>query len=264
MRQIKAIAAVVMAVALSHGCIFEDRSDCPSFLTLDFSRTPEDISDIHLVITTADKRIIRDTIDRNEFMVPYEVSVRRGETGIAAFGNIDRMIYGNGYRVAEGEDADNLYTCFIKSVYRGDLSSEKVTVLKNNIGLHVRVLGSSSDSLHIEVVSSSTGYDLQGHIMEGIFRHLPDAIHTPSDKEAYFEFLTRVTRQKDDDLTLSVYTGSGKEITSICLLPLLTDAGIDMDDEILQDLYITVDVALSCLTVSPEDWNHTGHTEIFF
>ena len=45
---------------------------------------------------------------------------------------------------------------------------------------------------------------------------------------------------------------------------ILMAAGIDMDDEILQDLYLTVDVALSCLTVSPEGWNHTGHTEIFF
>ena len=264
MRQIKAITALVLAMALCHGCIIEDRSQCPTFLTLDFTDTPEEVSCIHLFITSDNGGVIKDTIAGSEFKDLYEVSFKRGKTGIAAFGNIDNMAYGNGYSIPEGYDSDNLYTCFITTVYRGDLSYEKVTVLKNNIGLHIRVMGCASDSLRIVVESSSIGYDLHGNIMDGDFTHRPKAIHTPTDEEAYFEFFSRITRQKDDNLTLTVYTASGTTITAIQLFSLLLEAGIDMSDESLADLYITVDYSLSSLTVSPEGWDSTEHTEILF
>ena len=264
MRQIKATAIIFLFISLSPGCIIEDRSNCPTYLTLDFSDTPEEVSDIHLFIISEDGRMFKDTIDRSQFTDLYEVSFKRGKTDIATFGNVDRMVYSNGYSIAEGDDADNLYTCFITSAYRNDLSYEKISVLKNNIGLHIRVMGYASDSLQIMVTSSSIGYDLHGNIMDGDFTHRPEAVHTPTDDEAYFEFFSRVTRQKDEALTLTVYAVSGTTVIVLPLFSLLVEAGIDMSDESLEDLYLTVDCALSSLTVSPEGWDSTEHTDILF
>ena len=264
MRQIKAIAVIILVMSLNPGCIHEDRSNCPTYLTLDFSDTPEDVSYIHLFIRSEDGKVFRDTIVRSEFADLYEVSFKRGQTDIAAFSDIDRMVYDNGYRIAEGDDADNLYTCFTTSVYRSDLSSDKITVLKNNIGLYIRVMGHASDNLYIVVESSSIGYDLHGNILDGNFEHRPEALHTPNDEEAYFEFFSRITRQKDESLTLTVYTTSGATVAVIRLFPLLVEAGIDMNDESLEDLYLTVDHTLSSLIVSPDGWDSTEHTEILF
>ena len=41
MGQIKTLTALVLTVVFVQACIMEDRSNCPAYLTLDFSETPE-------------------------------------------------------------------------------------------------------------------------------------------------------------------------------------------------------------------------------
>ena len=47
-------------------------------------------------------------------------------------------------------------------------------------------------------------------------------------------------------------------------LALLKEAGIDMDDEHLDDVYMTVDCNRMTITVSPVGWYANGHAEITF
>lgn len=264
MGQIKVITAIALTAAFVQACIMEDRSNCPAYLTLDFSDTPEEVSEIHLLLEDLSGNLFRDTLSKNEFKTLYEIPVRRGDIHIAAFGNVDRMVFDHGYRVQENEDADSLYTCFMDKACDGDLSFAYIQVLKNYIGLHIRVIGEHSDSLGIIVESSSAGYDLSGNILDGTFRHCPTAIHLPSGANSYFDFFSKITRQKDSNLFLTVRKTSGKTLVSINLFPYLKEAGIDMNDESLKDLYITLDIALSCISLSPEGWNSTDHTEILF
>ena len=174
------------------------------------------------------------------------------------------MMYDYGYRIHEGEDADSLYTCFISMACNDDLSFQHIIPVKNYIGLYIRIIGDISDSLGITVESTSAGYGLSGNIIEGIFRHSPNTTHLPSSEEAYFEFFSRVLRQKDDSLSVTVRGTSGQILARIPLSAFLYDAGINMNDDALKDLYITLDIALSSIILSLEGWNSTNHTEIQF
>ena len=87
------IPAVLILAAVVQSCILEDRSGCPSYLTLDFSETPDSVSHIHLIIKQVNGRLLSDTLYRRDFDSVYEIPVMRGRTEIAAFGNIKSMQY---------------------------------------------------------------------------------------------------------------------------------------------------------------------------
>lgn len=267
--KLRMILIVVASLSAAQSCIIENRENCPAYLTLDFSLTPEEVGHIHLILRHENGGIFQDTVYRERFMSPYEIQVTRGCVTLAAFGNVRDMIFENGYTVETGNAADNLYTCFLQSEYNGDLERDTVTVMKNNIGLFIRMLSGApdTDSISVCIESRSTGYDLQGNILEGVFSHRPEAVHLPEEGAAYFEFNSRIVRQKDEDLILSVFNGTDISdilLARIQLIPILKEAGIDMDDEHLDDVYMTVDCNRMTITVSPVGWYANGHAEITF
>lgn len=256
------MTAALLLIPAVHSCIMEDRSHCPAYLTLDFSQTPEAVTHIHLIIRHSDGTQYSDTLTASEYSSLYEIPVRRGHVDVAAFGNVESMQYADGYSVTTGEEADNIYTCFFPALYDGDLCSDTVHMHKNNIGLHIRVTGHMSDNFHIVIESSSIGYDLQGNIIEGDYEHIPDAAHTPADENGYYEYSTRVVRQRSDDLRMTVFSDKEKPLKEISLSECLDEAGIHMSDPDLDDLYMTVDLERSILSVSPVGWTDTGYIEI--
>lgn len=258
---------VIASLFPFQSCILENRTDCPTYLRLDFPSVPEEVGMIHLVIEHEDGTVYHDTVFRKDSTSGCELPVRKGRLSIAAFGNPSGMIYDRGYTVPEGGQADSLYTCFLTGEYRSDLSRETVTLLRNYIGLHVRVLGDAveTDSIHICVESASVGYDLYGNILTGSFRHSPRATHVPVDDARYYEFLSRITRQDGDVLYLSVMAtrnGEERQLVRTGLSGHLRQAGTGMDDEELEDLYVTIDFSEASIKVSPVDWNYYEHVEI--
>ncbi|HIZ88018.1 MAG TPA: hypothetical protein IAC03_07690 [Candidatus Coprenecus pullistercoris] len=262
MRQILIITASLI-LCLVQSCIWEDRSGCPTYLRLDLSNIPDTISHINLAIT-GNGNVMTDTVMSKDFNRSYEVRIKRGHTRIAAFGNTDRMTGDKeGLRIERGNDADNIYTCFISAVYDQDLSFDTLYLHKNNIGLHIRIFGEASDSLNITVKSTSVGYGLDGRILTGEFLHHPSTTHyTPPEGKAYFEFFSRITRQSDESLSITVFSTSRTPAAVILLSGFLEEAGIDMTDEDLKDLFLTLDLSVPRLTISPESWDATDYTEI--
>lgn len=261
MRQAITIISLIFLTCVMKSCIFEDRSNCPACLFLDFSGTPEEVSSINLFLMQDNGTVRTDTVFMEEFGEPYEVFVRKGAVSIAAFGNIEEMTFSDGYITAPGNDADNLYTCFMQASYNGDLYYDTVRVTKNNIGLHIRIKGSVSDMLSAIIESSSIGYGLHGEILEGEFRFIPETVSLPSDKDESYLFFARITRQKKKDLQLHLLSGD-KTIASVPLSECLTEAGIDMDAPVLKDLYLNLDISALTLTVSTVGWTDTGAVEI--
>lgn len=257
--------ALVLALCGLQSCIWEDRKACPACLTLDFSSVPENVERIYLVVKHRDGWTHMDTLRRQDFGTPYEAAVKKGGISVAAFGNIDRMQYDNGYTVPPGEQADSIYTCFLHEEYTSDLEYDTVTMHKNFIGLHIRVLKEAlpGDSIRLSITSPSIGYNIGGEIAEGKFAHTPERIPETPENSGYFQYISRITRQKDSSLSLEIsavegdYTGT---ITEIGLSRHLEEAGIDMNAEELGDLYMTVDFSRSTISVSPEDWGNINNT----
>lgn len=258
---------VIASMFPVQSCILENRTDCPTYLTLEFPSVPEEVGLIHLVLEHEDGTVYHDTVYREDYASGCELPVRKGRLSIAAFGNPSGMFYDRGYTVPEGSQADSMYTCFLTAEYRSDLSRDTVTMLRNYIGLHIRVLGDAveEDSIHICVESASVGYNLHGDIITGRFRHTPAPVHIPDDGALYYEFLSRITRQDGYGLYLSVLASrdsSDRLLVRTGLSSHLRQAGIGMEDAEMEDLYVTVDFSEASIKVSPVDWNYYEHVEI--
>lgn len=259
--------AVIASVLAAQSCILEDRTGCPTYLTLDLSSTPEEVGLIHLILEHEDGITYRDTVYRDGFLSGYEIPVRKGRLSVAAFGNPAGMVYDRGYTVPAGEQADSLYTCFFSAEYSSELSSDTVRVMRNFIGLHIRILGQTTDtdSLKICVESSSVGYDLHGNIITGAYSHSPAPRHLPDSSGWYYEYSSRLTRLAGENLSLTVSTvSSGADVPLIRMeiAEYIRQTGMSMDDDELGDVYVTVDFARASITVSPVDWNYNRHVEI--
>lgn len=265
MRKQITLLCTTLALLLS-SCIYEERGKCPTYLTLDLSETPDEVDCLYLVLEYEDGITFRDTIQREDFLPDYEIAVPRGTAQLATYGNISNMTYDNGYITPTGYPADNIYTYFSKGDLSSDLSKEKITLTKNYIAIHTKVLGQSraSESLRLTVDGNCIGYSNTGEIISGMFSHTPDCLHTPTREEDYYLFVSRVTRIKEGgSLSLSIFADS-LPLLEISLLKKLEEAGIDMADNTLQDLYLTIDYSRSTITISVDNFNSTDKVDITF
>lgn len=259
----------IASLTVAQSCIFEDREHCPVYLTLDFSGVPEEVGNVLLFLEHEDGYLYRDTVYSRDFRSTYEIPVQKGRYHVAAFGNISEMVFDGGYCVTPGRQADSLYTCFHTASYTGDLAADTINMAKDHIGLHIRVLGRAEDpdSIFVRIESSSVGYSLYGDIIGGTYIHVPEAAHIAEDDAGYYEFSSRILRQKEEDLTLeicAVDNGADTTLTAIPLAARLQEAGIAMDSVNLEDVYLTIDYAHYSMTVSPVDWYDNGQVEIEF
>lgn len=193
----------IASLTVAQSCIFEDREHCPVYLTLDFSGVPEEVGNVLLFLEHEDGYLYRDTVYSRDFRSTYEIPVQKGRYHVAAFGNISEMVFDRGYCVTPGRQADSLYTCFHTASYTGDLAADTINMAKDHIGLHIRVLGRAEDpdSIFVRIESSSVGYSLYGDIIGGTYIHVPEAAHIAEDDAGYYEFSSRILRQKEEDLT---------------------------------------------------------------
>lgn len=264
----KRIALLLIVMVFARSCILEERSGCPAYLGIDFSKTPPEVENIILMLRYDDGYTIMDTISSLEFMIPYEIPVKRGALYLSAYGNVEEMVLEDGVLIANGKDADCLYTCFRKSIYNDDLCRDTVLMEKSNIGLYVRVLSvpDSTYEVKLTVESGSIGYNYAGEIITGKFKHEPIPYHFPTVDENYYEFLSRILRQQfisDVKLTLKTVSKAEEEILlEIPLASKLKEAGMGLPDSDLRDLYITIDYARMSMWISISDWDNAGHIEI--
>ncbi len=253
-------------------CVKENRSMCPTYLTLDLSGTPAEVETLYLILEYDDGRVFRDTIDKEGFIPNYEIAVPRGNATVAAYGNIEVMEYQGGYVIPFGRQCDNIYTSFSRGGYDSDLSYDTIAVMKNNIGLHIKVLGESrtSDVLLAELSATSIGYTNTGDLVSGKYHYVPECIHKPSPQEDYYIFYGRTPRIAGDiSLSLSAYGNNGGvmmpvNLFSISILEAIAQAGVSMSDEVLQDVYLTINFSKNLFSISVEDFDSHNHVDVEF
>ncbi len=264
MRKIAIIFVVVLIAYSCRSCILEERTGCPSYLTLCFPDPPVGVENVFLVFRYGDGVVERDTLSRDE-LENYERPVRREFFSLAAYSNISEMEYADGYQIPMGCEADSLYTDFLSVFCDDDLECDTVLLSKDFIGLHIRVLGYGGeyDSVCVAVNSSAVGYDLYGNVMTGRYRHIPEAACCPDSVRSYYEYYSRILRQVEDNMTLEVYVvdEDDNELVKSVELPDLSSVGKVAGKE-MEDLYIQVDVSKSLVSIKVEDWHNMDYVEI--
>lgn len=265
MKKIYFIAAVLV---FARSCIWEERSRCPTYFRVDFSQTPEDVDNAILMLGYDDGYIIVDTVRKHEFGTIYEKPIRREDFSFAVFGNVgDMQLLKDGVIVRDGQEAGDVYAYFNRFCGNEDIYEEIVSFVKYHTTLHIKVLTVPSDTSEISVTIAcrDIGYDYTGKLLQGKYSYTPNPSHTPVEGQCYYEFETRILRQKQLDFVLSLRrTADGKEI-DVYEIPLalkLKEAGIELDITDPDDIYIIVNSANMSVNVSVLSWDEIDNEEI--
>jgi hypothetical protein len=267
MRGVYAVAIVALLLPIS--CIHEQRGGCPTYMTLDLSSIPESVENLHMILEYEGRGIYADTIYREEFGGVYERAVPKGSANMAIFGNISNMRYEEGYVTLPGLPLDDIYTYFTKIEIRDDLMNERITLLKNHIGVHIRICEPSEaddSGINMEIMGSTVGYDNEGTPVNGEFYHSPLPNHIPTEDEGYYIFETRLPRlTPEDDFSLKISSASdGVTVALIPILEKIAQSGYDLTSSELEDLYIEIDISRSAIKISAEGFNSIFHVETTF
>lgn len=263
------ITLIALIITTLTSCIFEKRDQCPSYITFDLSDTPEEVDRVFLVLKYEDGMEIKDTVDLlDTTSAKHELAIPKGRVYIAAYGNVSRMVYDNGYSAPKGWPIDKLYTHFSQENIDSESCREKIMVKKDYIALFFKIMEKPHrpSGVILELFGNSIGYTNSGRIMKGDFYHSPEPENKPTAEEPFIKFSSIIPRiAKGEDFRLSISTeGASSPLADISLSEKLYEAGIDMTSEEIQDLYLTIDISRASILISAKDFESTPHQKITF
>ena len=255
------------ALLLLSSCICEDRSNCPSWLNLDFSAMSQQIESVHLIFQSEKGIFFLDTLFPEEWQRPYEIPLKKGRISLAVFCNIQNMqLCNDAYLIPIGEQADPIHTDFQWLDLTHETETLHILPKKNHITLFMNLIGYHPEKETLEIIIQGTaqGYDLNGNVVLGSFSSTAQPTplaHIVSDRLP--EFSCRIPRQKDNKLELIVRVRDS--ITHrFPLGQAMMDAGLNMQQETLDDWHFTLDLSKLSLTLDIEDWIELNPYEVNF
>lgn len=261
----------ILACSSCEATIFEEREDCPCFLTLDLSNVPPTMGELYLwAFDSKENLILRDTILSTHFGGEYEVVVKRTTVHYHLWGNIGSatsLLGENSVNLklskVDSLSADSLY-CYSKKLNAtGEFAKDTVTLFKEYA--RVKVLVKRAKDTFIEIKGESNGYFLNREIVDaksiyksvGLIDSNSDMLHT-----------FNITRQSNLSLLeIALSHSINKRVTLLNTYPIgewLEEQGYNMDAENLSDIYIEIDSSNNFITITVDDWSYTpeGNVEI--
>ncbi|MBE6246336.1 MAG: hypothetical protein E7110_02835 [Bacteroidales bacterium] len=271
--------AIMCLVTILCSCtpgIFEDRSACPSWFSLDCSSVNTDIEQLHIWFTDENtgKVLLKDTIYSSEYRTHHEVMLPRIDAlRYYVFGNIkssstvtDDMTL-NSSIVKKGKvSSDSLY-------YQ---ASEKISThgefIYDTVKLHKEfatmdfIMDSTpqkGDDIHIDVYGTTAGlYIDRRHVPGNMSISVEDRETT--DGNSLFRF--RIMRQENIEDLLIKITGTVDntpvKIEDFPLGEFLKKANYNMQSDDLKDVTITMDMSFNFVSIKIENWTSTYPVDI--
>lgn len=257
------LAAVSFLVSLQscRSLVFENRIDCPSYLTVVLSQTEGVVSSdaVFTVRVIGDSKGYDEQLTGSRYSSPEGVTfgVTKGMASVGVIvGNERSTVNPDDSRIItpEGEMADPIYgfkdrlLCMEERVY------DYVVLNKEHVNLYL-ILKNSDEmpSVQLELVCGWSGIDLMSQRpLAGDFHHVME--HVSGDN-----YFSRVTRQGDSEMHIDMWKvdseGNREELVSMFPVgELALRQGFDWSKPSLDDLYITIDFARGDFTVSVTPW----------
>ncbi len=264
MRKIAIIIVVLLTSYLSMSCKIENITNRPTCLKVVFQEVPSEVDRVNLVFEYMDGFTFVDTVSR-QYFDNYEISIRKGRFYLAAFGNMDKMKYDQGYTVPLGCEADRLYVDFKELYCDGDYNCDSIYLKKGFVNLKVRVMGCAEefDEVFLYVSSSAVGYDLHGNIKIGKYEHRPSVMKEPEADTPYYEFSSRIVRQSEEDVNIELYVRKNNHdriIKTVNLSDIISEQKLDLQEA--EDIFVLIDLAESTIALSIEEWEDMDYSEI--
>ena len=257
------LGILALSAASCRDLVFEDRTDCPSFVFFDVREKQTLPSDEPVCVRIMDGisglLLNTDTVsvskmDRRSYYLPVKKTPEAHVYGAAGFGK--SRADGTVWTVPLGSDADSLY--LFRTVV--DASGEEVTapvvMTKEHSKVSVRYIIEPGREFPYNVVVSgnTSGIDIfTGEPVEGEFRFSPD-----ETEPGLFRFIA--PRQADLTLTLEMWAKEGVSaetghVDDLVLWSMLSEIeGFDWTMENLPDINIELDYVRSFMTITVGDW----------
>ena len=271
--------ALCVAFCLASCTIFEERSGCPCYLTVDFSKVDKGIREWQLWLFDDDGGLMyKDTVYRRSYSSPYVVQVPRNRQvqcfmwGNARGATILEEAYSSSTLLLkkEGLPADSLffYADTIDTWKEDGLMSVSPRKEFATIDIYIYGWAEIDFVAEMELLCDSRGFYVGGDFY-------PDKISVQMPvtgiDDYYTHFSGRMLRQHDtENIKLSLILKQkeidgkiGKELVNqeIPIGMFLEANGYDMQNPILQDIRMELDYSYSNITVRTDDWEATYRLE---
>ena len=260
-RYIHIIAALLVAALASSCSVKEDRTPCPSYLTIYYDQAVPVMkaNDVHTGVVTSVTNAggfdFRLSVDPEEYREGLEVAVEpkslANVSGIAGVSLSE--ISGSRLTYRRGEPADRIWAGADQVDCTGELAEHHITLHKQFAVMHVTFRGSGAyQDLRMEARAECDAFEVATLIpVRGDFR-------CAVAKDGEDSFSTVLPRQDNDALML--YLWSGEDLLSeIPVGKNIASAGYNWAKRDLDDIEVLIDYAVPDVRFSILPWKDGGY-----
>jgi len=240
--------SLLMAIGTLGSCsVKEDRTLCPSFLTVD-CREASSLGGLSPIEVRGweEKTVIDSTIPNGE---DDEYRVPKGMVDLSAIsreGAAKGEVSGSFYTVSAGRQMDSVYAYCSTVDCTGETAYDKVVLHKQFATVYM-ILSDKGADFSIKISGDYSGFDLLDlSAREGAFYFEP----VLSDGE----FVFRVPRQKSATLSGALYI-RGELYDTLEIGKAIEESGYRWDTSDLQDIYLKIDVSTGTYIISINSWD---------
>lgn len=246
-----AFACIVTACSVK-----EDRSACPCRLVMDFSEVDTVlVSCAHVNMFRAGETVADCEMPPAEYFPLCSFTVPRSELYLNVYsGEDDHLVQGKGLSIPYGEDCPMVYMHSRRIDAVSDVVRETVVMNKNHCVLSIRLEKEDELDYGLCVKGKVNGYGLDGKPASGDFSYMPG-------KDGEGMYVAVVPRQVDSSLILEVDDGSDV-IKSFALGEYIIAGGYDWDAPDLGDISVSIDWALTHVSLTVQGWDWIEEYEI--
>ena len=258
------LAVAAAAVSCS---VFEDRTDCPCYLVVDYavvnndSTRPTREGRVHSLLYNPD---CSENITHMSVSCPaYDtLACKKGDAlfsaiyspGTVPLKSLERVV-----RYSSGNQVDSIYGCHESLLLVGEREEVKVSLHKQFST--VKLIIKDSDTIvrqaDVTAVGNTCGYDLADFSpVKGDYRYA-----VPDDGSSERSF--RIPRQADYSLVLHIANQASGLDADFPLGQYLADIGYDFDVPDLSDFEIELDISYMTFTIKINDWDREFLVNVF-
>lgn len=256
--------------------IWEDRSGCPSWFSLDFSKVDPNIKQLHIWFTDSDtgEMLLVDTVSSYQYENYYEVELPRIDNlKCYVWGNINSNTIltqennvNSSLMKKDNVSCDSLYFYSSKHINtRKEFVYDTVRLNKEFATIDFIMTGrpQKGDDIFIEVECTTPGQYIDRRFLQGV---TTIAVEDKVNLEGNSQFRFRVMRQERlEELVVKILgtvEGIPVEIERFPLGEFLIKSNYTMTTFDLRDVTVTLDLSFNFVNIKIDDWVSTYPVDI--